>query len=227
MLLASSLRGGVPSSINFMRDTISGVTVYASQTGSQSYSIVFPDARGDVGDVLMRSSSSQLSWTSDTITNTDFWFLSDTKSTGTNGGSNTAGSWAGRELNTIVSPKGRAFVQLAVAPASTNQILVQPGEYSFEAFIPFYNVNGVATRLQDVTNGVTLINGLSVRADGDSDFGGNISNSSVILGDIVIVSPTVLEVQYFCYGSSPIGLGRATGIPGKQEVYTIVRIFNV
>lgn len=220
---------GDPGRITFA-DTGGDTLTIQAAVGTGTYSVAFPNAAGAAGEILQLSSPTQLSWVTPAAgSNTDFWFLADEKSTGTDGGPSAFNTWITRDLNTIVPPVGgNTDVQLNVAPAGPNQILVQPGEYAFEAVIPFYGVDVVAARLRDVTNNTTLINGMSAyaHAGGSNSWG----TMAVILGDIVIASPTVLEVQYNQTNNGNISLtaqGVATGFLAKPEVYTNVRIFNV
>lgn len=223
---------GAPGRITFADVGGDALTIQAA-VGTSTYSIELPASPGVAGEVLQLTGSTQLSWVTPTVSSsTNFWFLSDVKSTGTNGGTSSLNTWLTRDLNTIVPPTGgNTDVQLAVAPAGANQILVQPGEYAFEALVPFRGASNVKTRLQDITNGTTLINGMSSYALFTTDVpSGEWGITSVIFEDIAIVAPTVLEVQYNQANNGDTGSdtqGIATGVVGKQEVYTNVRIFRV
>lgn len=218
---------GNPGRITFADAGGDALTVQAA-VGTGTYTIELPASPGVAGEVLQLTSPTQLSWVPSPSSTTSFWFLSDVKSTGTDGGTSSLNTWLTRDLNTIESSGGSTDVQLAVAPAGANQILVQPGEYAFEAIVPFKGASDVKTRLQDITNGTTLINGMSSFASNEA--GEEWSVISVIFEDIVIVAPTVLEVQYNQANNGSTSSdtqGIATGVVGKQEVYTNVRIFRV
>jgi len=173
------------------------------------------------------------------------WVVTDTRPTGTLGGSYPAKKvWTQRVLNSISGNSGQA-VQLGAPPASDNQLLIADGAYMVSASAPAIRLGNHKIRLRNVTDGLDSIVGASERSDptvyrfrskdqdsddsdGDGDGSAIPTGSRAVLEGVLNVTagPKVFELQH--YGTSrrreTYGLGDSVGAPGVPEVYTILTI---
>lgn len=147
--------------------------------------------------------------------------LSDTKPSGTPGGSFTANVEITRNLNTVdvLQP----WVSLA-----NNEFTLQPGKYSFSALLPNYYGNFHKNWLKNITNNSIAIVGTSNYAASTS--GDQCQVFGYIKGMIEITTQTTFDIRfvskntYTAYGD---GLGVQTTLSGQPEVYTIVELFKL
>jgi uncharacterized delta-60 repeat protein len=141
-------------------------------------------------------------------------FITDTKSIGSNGGTFTAGSWQVRDLNTISS------VNNSIAIAQ-NQIIIQPGTYTFRISAPAYRVGLHQIRLQNVTENQTLAYGASAIANANGSI-----TFSTLEANITVTKVTNLQVQHRCTTTEENdGYGIAGGF--GDEIYTTVKIMRI
>lgn len=193
------------------------VTLQASGSMAASYDFTLPPTLGAVGESLMMVSPTTIGWDTPSSAASEIWIISDIRPTGTNGGTSVA-VWNDRVLNTITSsPTAGTDVQLAVSPASTNEILIQAGSYYVYAETLAYNVSAFKSALWNVTTGTYAILGQSSRT--------NTTNmSSAILGAVTFASQTVLSIRtYVTVSVANNGLGRSTGLT-FDETYIKVYI---
>ena len=142
--------------------------------------------------------------------------LQDRKTSGTNGGAATAGSWETRDLNTV-------FVNnIGGSPLSSNQITLQPGTYRVSVRVPHYFGDYAQSRLFNVTAQAQLMIGSSVRSNATATV------FSQINGNFSIGSATTIEVQQRVSTTDPNGFGLAVGgqFTVGFEVYTDCRIWQ-
>lgn len=143
--------------------------------------------------------------------------IEDQKTTGTNGGTCTAGAWNTRVLNTIV------FDPDSIVSLSSNQITLGAGTYILKATCPAYGTNQHQTRLRNITDGSTTKMG-SCHHTWASD---NSSDNSHLTAAFTIASSKVFEIQHRFTTSRGAGdMGLATGW-GDYEVYTQVEIYKL
>lgn len=144
----------------------------------------------------------------------------DQKASGTVGGSyNPANAWQRRDLNTEVADTADL---VAVA---ANQITLQPGSYRVEARAAFQYTGASRIRLQDVTNGVTLVLGDS---GGDNLGGGGytVSGTLPLSGRFTLAAQATLELQMRCQAVRDTwGCGAPVGT-GDPEVYASVELWR-
>ncbi len=141
-------------------------------------------------------------------------FISDQKSTGTNGGTFTAGAWQTRDL-TVISAIASTI------SLGSNQITLQPGTYTIQISAPAYKVGLHQVRLQNITDGSTIAYGSSAIANSS---GG--ATYSLIETNILINKVTTLAIQHQCtVTEANDGFGIAGGF--GDEVYTTVKITNI
>lgn len=143
--------------------------------------------------------------------------IQDQKSSGTNGGTFTAGSFVTRDLNTVVIDTQH------IATLSSNQITLGAGQYRVSISCPAFQVNTHTARLQNITDGTTLLSGTSEEASTID----SVQNRSFIVGRFTLLSPKTLEVQH---RSGATGTSTGFGTPasfGVNEVYTTCEIWFV
>jgi len=139
--------------------------------------------------------------------------LTDSKTSGTSGGSGVATTWTTRELNTIaVDPQG-LILQL-----ESNTFKLAAGSYQIRAIADFHHTRETRMRIYDVTNAVVI--GYSVSVD--------VSNQSNQYLDInVRIAPhkdTVYRLEYYITSTGADHLGVPTSIAGVDETFAICEI---
>ena len=139
--------------------------------------------------------------------------LTDSKTSGTSGGSGVATTWTTRELNTIaVDPQG-LIIQL-----ESNTFKLAAGSYQVRAIAAFTHTRETRMRIYDVTNAVVI--GYSVSVD--------VSNQSNQYLDInVRIAPhkdTVYRLEYYITSTGADHLGVPTSIAGVDETFAICEI---
>lgn len=145
---------------------------------------------------------------------TNIW---DQKSTGTNGGTFTSGSWQTRQLNQLNGDT----VNVSLA---ANQFTLQPGTYQVQALAPAFRVQNNQIRLRNITDGTTA-------KFGTSTFSRDANQASQTLAlleaRLVLTSAKTFEIQHFCNTTqNNDGFGIAAGIAGNVEVYTEVLVIK-
>lgn len=146
----------------------------------------------------------------------DYIHIEDQKTSGTNGGTFTAGAWQTRDLNTEVSDAG------GHASVASNQITLAAGTYRVRAHAYAGGVNAHRLRLQNITDGTTLLLG----SDHLSTSTANSSNHAMLEGEFTIASTKVIELQHRCQTTGTTnGLGYASG--WGTEVYSVVTMVKV
>ncbi len=132
-------------------------------------------------------------------------YISDEKTSGTDGGTFTSGSRQTRDLNTSSSN----LIQIV-----GNQMIVPAGKWKADFVIPARQVLAHKAFLRDTDNSIDLIIGTS----GYEGVGNTVSNS-FIKGEFTLTETTTLEIQHICGSTKTInGYGIAGGF--GTEIYT-------
>ena len=147
----------------------------------------------------------------------DVIIVADQKPDGTAGGSSVANVWTTRVLNTVL------FNSISGASLGSNAVTLPAGTYLVRGSSPI-GVSGEtnhSSRLRDVTNNVTLVNGSSEFADA-----GAVTRSEVS-GSFVLAGSAAVALQYWAdIARATNGLGNA--VPnGEVEVYGQLEIRRV
>lgn len=138
----------------------------------------------------------------------------DQKTSATSGGTFTSGSWQTRTLNTTI------VNNISGASIGSNQITLPAGTYLIRASAPAHRVNAHQTRLQDITNGATLLNGSSEYTE---QAGAIVVTRSQIDGTFTLSGTSALQIQHQCQTTrSTDGFGLACSF--TTEIYTAVEI---
>ncbi len=165
------------------------------------------------------SQSTGLLWT--TFKNSGlfrYYYIYDSKTQGTNGGSYTSpGNYITRTLNTIETSHGDTNVSL-----SSNQMTFLEGNYIIKVSAPATGINEFRIRLFNVTDNL-------VTKLGTGEYSSALSTQarSWLIHYINISSTKIYTVQFIAsgLGTSSISLGRASGF--STEIYTTVEIIRL
>lgn len=142
--------------------------------------------------------------------------IENQQTSGTAGGTFTSGSWQTRVLNTEVSDTGN------LASLSSNQVTLSAGTYLVRAQAYAGAVNSHQLRLQNVTDGTTLLTGLNMLSNSTA----NSANQASLNGIITVAAGKALELQHRCQTTAATnGFGLATS--WGTEVYAVLEFIKV
>lgn len=143
--------------------------------------------------------------------------IQDQKSSGTEGGTFTSGSWQTRVLNTALTN------EIPDAGLASNQITLPAGTYEVDAWAVAYNVSSHVLKLYDTTGAADLLVG-KVQFSGSPS---NVSDTASVRGRITLAVESVLELRHRCSATvATSGLGKAATF-GVVEVYADIQIRRV
>ena len=146
----------------------------------------------------------------------DYILVRDEKSSGTNGGTFTTGSWQIRDINTEVSDVG------GHCSISANQITLGAGTYECRIICPAYQVGSHQAKLYNISDSADVILG-SVEYSPNANIP---SGHSFVSGRFTIAATKIFEVQH--QGTISIatyGFGIAASF--GAEVYTTAEFWRV
>lgn len=137
----------------------------------------------------------------------------DTKAQNTDGGGFTQGVWRTRDITAERADTDN------ICTIAANQITLVAGTYRCLISAPAVGVDAHQTRLQNITDGVTLLAGTS------EDQGGVDSGRSFIVGRFILAAVKVLEVQHQCQTTRAVdGFGEACNF--GEEIYTMAEFWR-
>lgn len=150
--------------------------------------------------------------------------VEDVKSNGTDGGSNSGGSYVQRTLNTV------RHNTITGASLASNQITLPAGTYEVTARCPaHYYVYEHRARLVD-TSGNELVLGQNAHAgwsSGSSSANTICTTTSVVSGVFTLTSETAVRLEHYTTSTyNTVGFGSALA-DGKDEVYSTMRIEKI
>lgn len=127
----------------------------------------------------------------------------------------TNGAWRTRELNTEVTDTA------ALASVAGNQITLQPGRYLVWASAPGSVGSGDRGRfrLQNVTDGATLVSGTNYGGSGST-----IAPPAILFGVFTLSAAKALELQHYC---AVTGAGGVPASTGEVEIYANVYLIRI
>ena len=139
------------------------------------------------------------------------------QTSGTAGGSSSAGAWTTYPLNTEVIDTGNHNT------LTSNHFVLDAGTYDLQASAAMYLGAQGKLRLRNTTDGATVLVGMSNYSSTASGSTGALELS----GRFTIAASKNLELQYWSNGGQATnGLGVATS-SGEVEVYADVQLFKV
>lgn len=134
--------------------------------------------------------------------------VADVKSTGTNGGTTTTGSWLVRDI-AETDDTG------SIASVSANVITLAAGTYRCMVIVPTNNSQAAQARLYDVTGAAVLLIGSNGYADPLS-----------INGRFTLTVQSEIRIEMrVSVASANVGMGSATSF-GGDEVYTVAEFWR-
>ena len=151
-------------------------------------------------------------------------YVEENQPNGTNGGSNTGGSYVQRVLNTVVRNN------IAGSSLSSNNITLPAGKYEILVRAPgHYYIFGHRARLEK-TDGTVLLRGQNAHAGwlgGSSTANTICTTNAIVEGTIELTEETSLRVMHYTestYASKGFGVAISdTGV----EIYTTVKIKKI
>ncbi len=188
-----------------------GIGVIGTAAIAVTVSATFND-----GDTLSATSLNVLKTAVESIPVTDYIWIRDEKTSGTDGGIFTQDVWQKRDLNTEKSDAG------GHATVSDNQIILGPGTYHVTASAPtFKAVGSHRIRLYNATDGSTLI-------AGQNAYSSQIMITSAFLrGQFTISETKNLELQHICEATLADGFGHNSAGYGEAEVYSVIELWRI
>ena len=139
----------------------------------------------------------------------------DKKTQNTAGGTFTSGAWQTRDLNDEQADTA------SIASVASNQVTLAAGTYRCLILAPAYYVDQHQSRLQNVTDGTTLLVGTNEFAR----VGSLAYNRSFIIGRFTLAAQKVLEVQHRC---TTTAANNGFGIQANftDEIYTVAEFWR-
>ena len=144
----------------------------------------------------------------------------DEKETATNGGRGLPSSiWRTRDLNMIENDLN-GDVSLGISASFT----LKTGKYVINTITPAAAVKSFSTRIQNITDDITVVYGSSGQSAGKDAS----NNFSFAIGLVEVGITTEFEVQQIVEKGTPItSYGAAAGFAGVPEIYTQVSIKKI
>jgi hypothetical protein len=143
-------------------------------------------------------------------------YIRDEKTTGTAGGSATAG-WQTRTLNTKVTDIS------GVVTLASNQMVLAAGGWRVKARAPGFRTEGFRIRLRNVTAGTTILAGSNGYSGVSPDA---VQTDTHLSGRFVIAAGQTLELQQYCtLASASAGLGAAVA-DGEVGIYAEIELWK-
>lgn len=142
----------------------------------------------------------------------------DVKSSGTVGGTLTAGAWNTRTINTSETN------DISGASLAANQITLPAGTYFISAAAVAHDVGKHRLRLYDVTNNAVLLQGFNAQSGTIND----LTSIAEVKGIFTFTSSRVIRLEhYITTSSSTRDAGDPSSLAGISEVYSDIVIWKV
>lgn len=176
--------------------------------------LTLPTSAGSSGQYLQTNGSGTLSW--QTVDSVSVARITDSKASGTSGGTFTSGAWRTRDLNTIEDDPD------SIVTLASNQFTLGAGTYLIQWSAPAIKAGSHKTQLWDVTGSTDLAKGTSeYTASADS-----IQTHSFGFDIVTLTASNTFEIQH------RTAITHATngfGVPSSMaaEKYAMVTIFKL
>jgi len=177
----------------------------------------FPSGNGTSGQYLQGDGSGALSWATVTVPDAlSVARITDSKTSGTSGGTFTSGAWRTRDLNSIEDDPD------SIVTLSSNQFTLGAGTYLIQWSAPAIKTGSHKTQLWDVTGSNDLAKGTSeYSASADS-----IQTHSFGFDIVTLAASNTFEIQH---QASITHTTNGFGVPSSMaaEKYAMVTIFKL
>jgi hypothetical protein len=143
--------------------------------------------------------------------------IADQKTSGTSGGSFTAGAWQTRDLSDtpIADPD-------SIVSVSSNQFTLGAGTYLIEGSAPAYHLNQHQLRLYNATDSSVVQYGQSAYATS----GDNVQTNAYVFARLTITASKTFELQHrSSLTKTTNGYGIGTDF-GNTNIFAVVKIFK-
>lgn len=224
VVTANGFSGSVANPTTTPAITLNNIN-WTAATPVPTAGINWSDINYSVGQVLTKTPTgvnwSDMSGSSSggsvVLTDVPYVKVTNTQSSGVNGGTATAGSWTTLPLNTEDQDTA------SIATLSSDQITLPAGTYKIYAAQQFYLCDNFQLRLYDVTNAAILINGTS-------GYNSSASQSYVfpaqLAGVITLSGTTTIRLEYRVTSTSTNnGLGVANSF--GTQVYGLIELWQI
>jgi hypothetical protein len=139
--------------------------------------------------------------------------LTDSKASGTSGGTGVATTWTTRTLNTIQSDPNGLILQL-----ESNTFKLAAGSYQVRNISAFRHTGHTRMRVYDVTNAVVIGYSVSIEVS-------NQDNPYLDMNVRIIPhKDTIYRIEYYITASGADHLGVAASLPSIDEIYSVCEI---
>lgn len=145
-----------------------------------------------------------------------YLYARDEKASAVTGGTYTSGTWATRDLNTMV----KNFIP--GASLSGNRITLPAGRYKIDATVPSSNVNICRAALYNATSSAYLLYSHTARSAYDY----NGYTHMRIRGEFTLAAASSIELRMWGQTTHANGMGAASG-SGVPEIYTEVEVWKM
>ena len=188
------------------------------KTGGALTALTLPVANATANQHLKNDGAGALSWVTPAGTPlfASYAIISDSKSSGTDGGTFTSGSWQTRDLQTELSDID------GIVTIATNAFTLAAGSYLIKWSAPAYRVDGHQTRLYDVTGTAEFQSGTTEGANGTY----YVYNRSTGAARVTPSGSNVYRIEHRC-GTTVAANGYGFGVTyAATEVFTLVEIYK-
>jgi hypothetical protein len=187
-----------------------------------NWKVLYTDADGDVTEVALGAagtafvSAGASSVPAFALPTLPYIHIRDEQAQNTAGGTFTSGAWRTRVLNTEVTDTG------GNCALASNHFTLAAGTYRIRAHAPAYTVNNHQLRIQNVTDGTTILVGTSVAA---AVTGPGIVTTAQVEGRFTVAASKALELQHQCTTTSAtFGFGAPANF--TTEVFAVVELWR-
>lgn len=141
--------------------------------------------------------------------------IQDQKSSGTAGGTSTAGSWQLRTLNQALTN------EIVGASLGSNQVTLPAGTYEVDAWATGVNIGAHQLRLYDTTATAAVLVGMNA-ATGSA----GITTAARVCGRFTLTATSVLQLEHRC-GSTQATTGFGVATSWGTEIYADLQIRRI
>jgi hypothetical protein len=195
------------------------------KTGGALTALTLPASNATANQYLQDNGSGVLSWsTVNSPAFTSYAVIADEKTSGTNGGTFTTGSWQTRDLQTKVTDED------VIVTIAANAFTLTTGNYLINWSAPAVWVDAHKTRLYDVTGAAEVEVGTSefavvIPAGYPATMAKTVTRSSGFARVAVAGASNVYTIEHKC-GATGTTYGFGIAVSYGVEVYTQVAIYK-